>query len=178
MVDIVAAYGAEALSGVLYVGGGALAIQKYYPQCASPFLGENLVPLVLSTDADDISRGAEAFVDTCIAPSYSLSYRERLQWLGAFVSQPRTVRFNSASRVQPYALWEQRARRLPVLIVQGTEDQHCLYENMIRLAKGVYDEVEVKLLEGCGHTPAVERGVETSAYVHDWAKRISARQVS
>ncbi|KAH9902770.1 alpha/beta-hydrolase [Cubamyces lactineus] len=175
VVDIIAAFGPTSLSGVLYVGGGVLSLTKYHPPCATPFIG-SLIPLVNSTDADDVSRAAELFVDSCTAPGKLLPYPQRLQWLGAFVSQPRTARCLSITRVQPYEIWEQQARKLPVLIVQGTADQHCMYENMIRFTKEVYEEVEVRMLEGVGHSPAAESPMETNRYIHEWTNKIAARQ--
>ncbi|KAI0360167.1 alpha/beta-hydrolase [Trametes cingulata] len=175
VVDIVAAHGPSFLSGVLYIGGGVLSLPKYHPQCATPFIN-TLIPQLLSTDPDDVSRAAEAFVDSCTAPGKLLPYPQKLQWLGAFVAQPKSVRVLNISRAQPYEVWEQHARNLPVLIVQGTEDQHCLYENMIRLAKEVYDDVEVKMLEGIGHSPSVENPAETNRYIREWANRIARGQ--
>ncbi|KAJ8469834.1 hypothetical protein ONZ51_g8729 [Trametes cubensis] len=175
VVDIVAAYGPTSLSGVLYVGGGVLSLTKYHPPCATPFIG-GLIPLLTSTDADDVSRAAELFVDSCTAPEKLLPYPQRLQWLGAFVSQPRTVRCLSITRVQPYEIWEQQARKLPVLIVQGTADQHCVYDNMIRFSKEIYEEVEVRMLEGVGHSPAVESPTETNRYIREWTNQVVARQ--
>ncbi|KAI0360166.1 alpha/beta-hydrolase [Trametes cingulata] len=174
-VDIVAAYGPSFLSGVLYIGGGVLSITKYFPQCVSPFIS-SLTLQVMSTDPDDVSRAAEAFADSCTAPGNRLPWPQKLQWLGAFVAQPKSVRLLSISREQPYGVWEQQTRHLPVLIIQGTEDKHCLYENMIRLAKEVYDDVEVKMLEGVGHSPSVENPAKTNRYIREWTNRIMARQ--
>ncbi|EIW57297.1 alpha/beta-hydrolase [Trametes versicolor FP-101664 SS1] len=175
VVDVVAAYGPSFLSGVLYIGGGILSLTKYHPLCAPPLIGD-LIPLFFSANSDDVSSAAEKFVDSCAAPGKPLPFSERLKWLGAFVLQPRTVRCNHLSRTQPYEVWEQQARDLPVLIVQGTADQHCLYENMIRLARSVYREVEVKIIDGCGHSPAVEYGAETNIYIYEWTRDIAARQ--
>ncbi|KAI0330237.1 alpha/beta-hydrolase [Cubamyces sp. BRFM 1775] len=175
VVDIVAAYGPASLSGVLYIGGGVLSLTKYHPPCATPFIG-GVIPLLNSTDADDVSRAAELFVDSCTAPGKLLPYPQRLQWLGAFVSQPRTVRCLSITRLQPFEIWEQKARKLPVLIVQGTADQHCVYENMIRFTKEIYEEVEVRMLEDVGHSPAVESPTKTNRYIREWTNKVAARQ--
>ncbi|KAI0368761.1 alpha/beta-hydrolase [Pilatotrama ljubarskyi] len=177
VVDVVAAYGSSFLSGALYVGGGVLSLQKYHPQCFTPFIA-GMMSFLASTDPDDVSRAAEMFVDSLTAPGEQLSYHQKLEWMGGFVAQPNSVRALSVTRIQPYEVWEQQARSLPVLIVQGTEDQHCLYENMIRLAKEVYENVEVKLLDGVGHSPAVERPVATNRYIREWTYKIAAKQAS
>ncbi|KAI0635649.1 alpha/beta-hydrolase [Trametes polyzona] len=175
VVDIVAAYGPSYLSGILYIGGGVLSLTAYHPQYATEHIGK-LISLFLSTDPDDVSRAAESFVDSCTAPGNPLPYAEGAKWLGLFVSQPRTARVNSFTRTQPYGVWEREARGLPVLIVQGAQDLQCTHEIMIRLAKGVYDDVEVRIIEGCGHCPAVESPAETNRYIREWTEIVIARQ--
>ncbi|KAI0671438.1 alpha/beta-hydrolase [Trametes maxima] len=157
VVDLVAAYGPSYLSGVLYIGGPVLAFPKYQPACMHPSLG-NI-----------------AFVDSCTAPGHTIPYAEKLRWMGAYVALPASARAHSIGRPQPVEVWEQRARGLPVLVVQGVEDQHCVPETMIRFVKAVYEDVEVRLLEGTGHSPAVERPAETNMFIHEWVTKIAAR---
>ncbi|KAI0649424.1 alpha/beta-hydrolase [Trametes meyenii] len=176
VVDLVAAYGPSYLSGVLYIGGPVLAFPKYQPACMHPSLG-GIIPLLYSSEPDDVSRAAEAFVDSCTAPGHTLPYADKLRWMGAYVALPATARGHSIGRPQPVEVWEQRARELPVLVVQGAEDQHCVPETMIRLVKAVYEDVEVRLLEGTGHSPAVERPADTNNFIHGWATKIAARAV-
>ena len=175
-MDVVAAYGGSYLSGVLYIGGAVLSLhERYLPKCVTPLIGE-LIPLLHSTDPDDISRASRIFVDSCTVPG-KLTHQQKLQSLGSFVTQSRTSRTLHLSRTQPCEAWERQAADLPVLVIQGTEDQHCLYENMIQLAKGVYKDVEVRLIEGVGHSPSIEAPGETNKYILEWVTKIAARQV-
>lgn len=36
----------------------------------------------------------------------------------------------------------------------------------------------MKIIDGCGHSPAVEYGAETNTYIYEWTRDITARQVS
>ena len=168
MVDVVTAYGPDYISGVIYVGGSILALH-YHPPCRHPRMTE-LFPLITSLDSHDMSAGAEAFVDSCV--ERPLPFATKLQWMGGFIMQPRAARYWSIKRVQDHAVWERTARRIPVLVIQGTEDQHCVYETMISIAKRVYDSVEVHLMEGIGHSPHCESPAETNGFIVDWVKRV------
>ena len=68
-------------------------------------------------------------------------------------------------------MWEATARRLPVLVVQGLEHQHCVHEQMVPIVRRrVYDDVEVRLLENVGHSPHFESPQETNRFILEWAK--------
>lgn len=164
------AYGPDYLGGVVYVGGSIVALH-YHPECMHPTVVW-LVPKVMSERADEMSEAAEGFVDSCVkAP---LPYPTKLLWMGGFIAQPRTARWFSIRRVQDHTVWERTARPIPVLIIQGTEDVHCVHENMIGIAKRVYDDVEVRMVEGIGHSPHFESPEETNHSILKWAgaKRI------
>ncbi|KAI0648966.1 alpha/beta-hydrolase [Trametes meyenii] len=167
VVDVVTAYGVNYLSGVIYIGGSIVALH-YHGPCRHPHITE-VFPTTVSFTSDDLSEGAERFVDSCFAKT--LTYEERLSFMGGFIMQPRSARFWSIKRTQDHTVWEREARPLPVLIVQGTEDLHCLYETMTSIARRVYDDVEVKIMPGIGHTPHYENTVETNRIIVDWVKK-------
>lgn len=167
-MDVVTAYSVDYLSGIIYVGGSIVALH-YHPVCRHPVMTE-LVPIITSLASDDLSDGAERFVDSCVAAP--LSYAEKLSFMGGFLMQPRAARFWSIRRKQDHTVWERTARPLPVLVVQGTEDLHCLYETMISIARRVYDRVEVKMMPGIGHSPHFESPAEVNRIVGDWAKKV------
>ncbi|KAI0349287.1 alpha/beta-hydrolase [Trametes cingulata] len=171
VVDVVTAYGVEYLSGIIYVGGSIVALH-YHGPCRHPVMTE-LFPIITSLTSDDLSDGAERFVDSCVAAP--LSYPDKLSFMGGFLMQPRAARYWSLKRKQDHSVWERDARPLPVLVVQGTEDLHCLYETMISIARRVYDRVEVKMMPGIGHSPHFESPEETNRTVTDWVKKIVAQ---
>ena len=160
------AYGASYLGGVVYVGGSIPALH-YHPTFMHDVL-KALVPQILSERADDIAAAAAGFVDSCVYTP--LPYPVRLQWMGGFVAQPRASRLYSVRRAQDHTVWEATARPLPVLVVQGLEDQHCVHEEMVPIVRRVYDDVEVRLLENVGHSPHFESPEETNRFILEWAK--------
>ena len=173
-VDVVTAYGPEYISGIVYVGGSILAL-NYHPPCKHPLM-EELWPVITSLASDDMSGGAEAFVDSCVKEP--LPYDVKLLWMGGFIMQPRAARYWCVKRTQDHTVWERTARRVPVLIVQGKEDLHCLYENMIGIAKRIYDDVTVHLMDDIGHSPHFENAAETNRCVGEWVQRVVDAKVS
>ncbi|KAI8982725.1 alpha/beta-hydrolase [Trametes punicea] len=168
VVDVVTAFGVDYLSGIIYVGGSILAIH-YHPPCRHPVMTE-LFPVITSLTSDDLSDGGERFVDSCVATP--LTFEEKLLFMGGFLMQPRAARYWSLKRKQDHTVWEREARPLPVLVVQGTEDLHCLYDTMISIARRVYDDVEVKMLPGIGHSPHFESPEETNRTIEGWLKKV------
>ena len=160
------AYGASYLSGVIYVGGSLPALH-YHPTLMHDAL-QVLAPQVLSEHANDMAAASAAFVDSCVR--VPLPYEVRLQWMGGFVAQPLASRLHSVGRAQDHTVWEATARALPVLVVQGMEDQHIVHERMVPIVRRVYDDVEVHLLEDVGHSPHFERPEETNRFILEWAK--------
>ena len=70
--------------------------------------------------------------------------------------------------MQLHEVWQAWAKALPVLIVNGKEDQHCAHEAMISIVRMVYDNVQVKLLDGIGQSPRFERRAEVNAIAREW----------
>ncbi|RDX42133.1 alpha/beta-hydrolase [Lentinus brumalis] len=172
VVDVVTAYGPDCISGVIYIGGSILALH-YHPACRHPVMTK-LFPAITSLASDDLSAGAEEFVDSCVkAP---LTFPAKLLFMGGFIMQPRAARYWSLKRMQDHTVWERTAGHLPVLVVQGKEDQHCLYETMISIAKRIYDDVEVHLMDGIGHSPHFESPIETNRVIYNWVKRKTERR--
>ncbi|KAH9902632.1 alpha/beta-hydrolase [Cubamyces lactineus] len=172
VVDVVTAFGPDYLSGIVYVGGPIVALH-YLPQFRHPVMSE-LFPIITSLTSDDLSDGGERFVDSCVARP--LSFEEKLSFMGGFLMQPRAARYWSIKRTQDHTVWEAMARRLPVLIVQGDEDLHCVYDVMIGIANRVYDEVEVKMMSGIGHSPHIENPEETNRAIETWVTKAVVTQ--
>ncbi|KAH9838237.1 alpha/beta-hydrolase [Rhodofomes roseus] len=169
--DVVRYYGPDYIAGIVYNGGAVLSLQLS-KECRHPaFLP--LIPLICSPDAQVAAKSAVPFVDSCFADPASLSFETKMALVGGFAMQPPIIRHYSLTREQEDRVWRESARRIPVLIVQGMEDTHCLYERMIEQAKEIYDEVEVKLLQGVGHAPQAEAPEETNQYLLEFMRRVS-----
>ena len=169
-MDVVTAFGLDYLSGIVYVGGPIVALH-YLPQFRHPVMNE-LFPIITSLTSDDLSDGGERFVDSCVARP--LSFEEKLSFMGGFLMQPRAARYWSIKRNQDHTVWEATARPLPVIIIQGEEDLHCVYDVMIGIARRVYDRVEVKMMSGIGHSPHIENAEETNRAIEAWVTEVAA----
>lgn len=169
-MDIVRYYGPDYIAGIIYDGGAILSI-RLSGECRHPSL-LSLIPRVCSHDAQVAAKSAIPFVDSCFADPTSLTFETKMAFTGGFGMQPPIVRHYSLTREQDDRVWRERARGIPVLIVQGTEDTHCLYERMIALAKEVYADVEVKLVKGVGHSPHVEAPQETNRSILAFVQRV------
>ena len=73
------------------------------------------------------------------------------------------------------AEWERRVRDVPVLVVQGSEDQHRDWEAMRALLDKLYANLEVRMLDGVGHSPHVERPAETNRAISTWVAKVVGR---
>lgn len=138
-----------------------------------------LTPSLISEDGGVIVGAAEPFVDSCVAnPSKDFTFAEKLMWMGGYAKQSRLARIQTIDRKQDETRWRAVSKGIPVLVVQGTEDLHCLYDTMIGIVKEVYADVDVKIMEGVGHAPHFERAKESSGFILDFARRVASKKVS
>jgi len=172
-VDIVRYYGPEYIAGIIYNGGAVLSL-KLNEECWHPsFLA--LIPLICSPDAQVAAKLAVPFVESCFADPASLSFEAKMGLVGGFGMQPPIIRHYSLTREQDDSLWRETARRITVLIVQGTEDMHYLYERMTAQANEIFVDVDVKLIQGVGHAPQAEAPEETNRYLLAFIQRVSIK---
>jgi len=160
-VDVANHYGASFLSGVIYCGGPVISLRLCLETIQDAW--KPLMPAVLSTDANISTRFARTFADSCVAnPGVTLPWPIKLQFMGAFGSQPPQVRAFSHNREQDETRWRAEARHWPVLLLQGTEDAHCITDVVVMQARSLYDDVEVRVMQGVGHAPQFERAGEVN----------------
>ncbi|KAH9838238.1 alpha/beta-hydrolase [Rhodofomes roseus] len=155
-VDIANHLGPSYISGVIYNGGAVLSLALCVETIPESFVP--LMPYVQSTDADTIARFAQRFVEGCVAdPVATLPWPVKLQWMGSFAAQPPAVRAWSHDREQDETRWRAEARSWRVMLIQGAEDTHCRAAQLAAQVRDLYDDAEVYILEGVGHSPQFER---------------------
>lgn len=169
VVDILAAYG-PIISGVIYLGGGVLSL-SILPQCTHPYILA-IAMRMASEDYGEVYAAGESFVDSCFADPSALPFALKLQLMGSYLLQKPKSRVHTVLRQQDEVRWREEGRHIPVLIVQGTKDLHCLYENMITAAREVYQDVDVKLLDGAGHAVHLERPHDANAYILEFVRKV------
>ena len=62
--------------------------------------------------------------------------------------------------------------RIPVLALQGRDDQYGTLPQIEEIETRIYSPVDVEILEGCGHAPHVEKPEETLAAIADFVARL------
>lgn len=163
VVDVVEAYGAEYLGDIIYCGGAVLTL-ALHSNYIHPYLS-NLVQELLSTDANVVATTGPKFVESIVEDVDKVfSYREQLLWAGVYLLMKPTVRGHLVTRPQNSERWKREIKSKRVLIIQGTHDRHARAEGLVEEAKNWFP-FELKLLEGCGHSPVLERPDEVNGYI-------------
>ena len=62
--------------------------------------------------------------------------------------------------------------RIPVLAIQGTDDQYGTLAQIEEIESRIYSPVDTEIYEGCGHSPHMEKPEETMRAVVDFARRL------
>ena len=62
--------------------------------------------------------------------------------------------------------------RIPVLAIQGAQDQYGTLAQIREIESRIYSPVDVAIIEGCRHAPQLEKPDETLAAIADFAMRL------
>lgn len=172
-VDIVRYYGADAVSGIIYLGGSVLSLKIGMESCISQ-RGRALVASITSLDDEQlVMQGVKAFVEAFAADPKAIPLPIEFTLLGHLVLQPALVRHNSVVREQDDSKWLSEAKNIPILMIQGTKDVFMQYEIMIGWAKEIYNDVNVQMMQGVGHAPQFERTEETNRLILSFVTRVA-----
>lgn len=126
----------------------------------------------MSTDSDVVAATCQKYVDSIIHNvDKVLPFPEQLQFIGGFGMQPPTIRGLALTRTQESTVWEKEIRSKKVLIIQGTEDRHARADGLLETARKWIGEFELKILEGVGHSPNIERAEEVNGYISEFLKK-------
>ncbi|CAL1712618.1 unnamed protein product [Somion occarium] len=169
-VDVIEAYGAKTISGVILPGGPAIT-RALHDEYFHPEL-LRLFPLLMDSSGDSIGNAASAFVDSCVADPAAMPFETKLQWMGGFAMQSPTVRALCANRAQPSDRWEKEIHDVPVLLIQGDQDTHADTEKMVPIARKYFPKLDLHIFEGVGHAPFYERPTETNELILDFVGRV------
>ena len=110
-------------------------------------------------------------------PDETFTHREMLMYAGAFLSQLPTVRRHFVMRTQETERWEKEIKGKEVLMIQGTLDAHSITDKLFAEADKWLGGYEKRVLEGCGHSPAIERADEVNGYIISFVKRHRVQEV-
>lgn len=171
VVDVVDAYGARYISGVILPGGPVLT-NALHSQFVHPFMIANF-PSFTSSDGNVLAKAASAFVDSCMVDPTRLPFETRIKWMAGFLMQPPAVRMLVWNRKQSTKRWEREIKGVPALLIQGKEDLHSQAEKCIEVSRKYMENLEVRLLEGVGHAPCYESPDETNGFILNFVRRVT-----
>lgn len=126
----------------------------------------------MSFDEAEVYGVALPFVESCFVDPASIPFELKLQLLGSYMLQTPKARVNMLLRTQDETRWREEGRAIPLLILSGTRDLHNIHENMIPLAKEIYENVEVKLFDA-GHALHIERTEEVNKSILDFILKLA-----
>lgn len=163
-------YGSGYIDNIIYCGGVLLTRVLHNNYIHPTLVG--LVPEILSTDADVSAAVAAKYVESIVENiDKVLPYREQLMLMGGFAAIPPTVRIHLITRTQTSERWEKEIKSKNVLLIQGTHDRHARAEGLVQEAKKWLGPFELRLLEGCGHSPVMERPHEVNGFIISFLQR-------
>lgn len=168
-MDVVDAYGAGYISGVILPGGPVLTFELHR-QFFNPGLNSN-IPLFMSTDGNVLAKAASIFVDSCVLDPTKIPSATKITWMGGFLMQSPNVRELVFTRSVDARRWEREIKTVPALLIQGREDAHSLAEKCVEISKKYMHNLEVKLLDGVGHAPCYECADKTNGFILDFVRR-------
>jgi hypothetical protein len=82
--DVVAAYGAQAISGSILFG--AIPYRSMHPEVAHPIV-VGLIPGLLSSDSSEFYKTASEFPLSCVADGFDLPAEDFFTWAGLVAIQ-------------------------------------------------------------------------------------------
>ena len=174
IVDVIEHYGASYIGNVIYCGGPGLT-RALHNNYIHPYL-MSMIPDILSLDPDVVAATAPKYVESVVEDMNKvLSYREQLMIMGGYTCMLPSVRIHLITRTQTTERWEKEIKGKQVLVIQGTHDRHSRADALIAEAKKWLGSFETLLLDGCGHSPVLERPHEINARVLSFIQRNSAR---
>jgi len=66
-------------------------------------------------------------------------------------------------------------KTLPYLVIQGTMDLHVIADKLVAFMKKTFEDVEILLLEECGHAPFYDRPMETNKAILDFVQKVTPK---
>ncbi|KAI0076344.1 alpha/beta-hydrolase [Panus rudis PR-1116 ss-1] len=172
-VDVIDAYGADDIAGIIYAGGPMLT-RYLHSQYIHPTIA-SLIPALLDPSPDALPTGARLFVESCVEnPEETLPFDTKIKWIGGTLMQTPTARTHTVMRGQNTKRWEEEIKNIPALLIQGEADRHSQTEKLIPVAHQWVPKLDVVVLKGVGHAPAFENAVDTNRALLEFVQRVTS----
>ncbi|KAI0070033.1 alpha/beta-hydrolase [Panus rudis PR-1116 ss-1] len=171
--DVIDAYGADDIAGIVYAGGAALTLELH-AQYVHPGMA-SLIPVMLDPSPDSLPNAARLFAESCVEnPEETLPFDTKIKWMGGALMQTPTARAHAFARKQNPKRWEEEIKNIPVLIIQGELDRHAQTDMLISVAQKWIPKLNAVVLKGIGHAPVYENAVETNRLLLEFVKQVAS----
>jgi pimeloyl-ACP methyl ester carboxylesterase len=170
--DLATFYGADFISGVILLG--SFPWRSMHPEIAHPYI-ISLVPGLLNPDLNVFYKVVKDFAHSCVAYPDKVPAETKYSWIGAVAGQHPNVRTFSLMRTQDETKLVEARKTLPYLVIQGTMDLHVIADNLVAFMKKTFEDVEIHVLEECGHAPFYDRPTETNKAILGFVQRVTSK---
>jgi len=171
-IDVVALYGIDHISGVIILAGAPY--RSMHHQVMNPLLGDVLAPF-MSTDLTLWYKGAQYFVDSCVAHPEKIPIMTKYAWISGATIQHPIIRTHLLARIQDERGLSQAKKSLPYLALLGAKDTHNDATKMAAFIRKEFEQSEVHVFDDCGHSPFYEKPEETREAIFAFVSRVARK---
>ena len=169
-MDITTHLGPDSYSGVIFLG--STPFRSWNTEIVNPWLA-GMFPRLLSTDLSDLCSTARDLVEAFTFNPDKIHPATKLAWIGAYANQHPVARANYITRIQDEDALKAVVEKVPVLALLGEGDKFLLPNQVERLYKETFVDVEVQTWPEVGHLPFFEEPEKTRNAILAFVKKVT-----
>ena len=170
LVDITTHLGPDSYSGVIFLG--STPFRSWNTEIVNPWLA-GMFPRLLSTDLSDLCSTARDLVEAFTFNPDKVPPATKLAWIGAYANQHPVARANYITRTQDEGALKAVAEKVPVLALLGNEDKFLLPDQVEKLYKETFADIEVQTWPEVGHLPFFEEPEKTRNAILAFVRKVT-----
>ena len=170
IVDITTHLGPDSYSGVIFLG--STPFRSWNTEIVNPWLA-GMFPRVFSNDLSDLCSTARDLVEAFTFNPDNIHPATKLTWIGAYANQHPVARTNYISRTQDEDALKAVVEKIPVLALLGKDDKFLLPNQVEKLYKETFADVEVQIWPEVGHLPFFEEPEKTRNAILWFVKKVT-----
>lgn len=114
-------------------------------------------------------------MDICVAHPEDMPLATRYAWIGGAAQQHPKIRVFAQRREQDETKLLEASRTLPYLVCQGALDLQVDCQKLVSFMKKTFGNVEIRVIEDCGHAPFYEKAEEVNAAILGFVQRLQQK---